>query len=153
GAASWLTRGANATLARQLVAESVAQPGLTRQLGPGVTARAVSPGVVEVVQEGVPGVLRFTRSGWQMNPPQGSSAEAASGAWTAPSPRVASGTPQTGDLHGMAAFQQPGAAPYGVAVGNKGWVVLGSGGKPLTGAWAPDPSVNPFLLPAPASAT
>ncbi len=151
GGMSWLARGANATLARQLVAESVAQPGLVRALGPGVTARAVAPGVVEVVQEGVPGVLRFTQSGWQMNAPPGSTAEAASGAWTAPSPSVASGTPQTGDLHGLAAFQQPGATPYGVAVGNKGWVVLGTGGKPLTGAWVPQPGTNPFLLPAPVS--
>lgn len=126
----WLARGPNAALARQLVAESVQNPGLVRQLQPGVTARAVGPGVVEVTQQGQAGVLRFTVEGWEARLGQ----QVISESWVAPV--GAAGGPATGGLRGLAAFQQPGTLPFGVAVGDEGWMLMGPGRSTLaTGGW------------------
>jgi hypothetical protein len=137
GVTGWLSRGPNAALARQLVAESVQEPTLVRTLGPGLTARAVGPGVVEVTQAGQPGVMRFTLQGWELTAPgPGAAPQTATGTWTVPMQPPTS--PVTGPVSGIGAFQftQPGALPMGVAVGEQGWVVLGPGGAPVgTGAW------------------
>lgn len=146
GLLGWLSRGPNAIVARQLVAESVQTPGLVRQLQPGVTARGVGPGVVEVVQEGQPGVLRFTLEGWEARVGQ----EAASGRWVAPA--GAAGNVTTGSLRGLGAFAQPGAPPFGVAVGEEGWMLVGSGRSTLaSGAWGPMPTGGLAGGPLPAA--
>lgn len=132
GILGWLARGPNAIVARQLVAESVQTPGLVRQIQPGVTARGVGPGVVEVVQEGQPGVLRFTLEGWEARV----GAEVVAERWVAPA--GAAGNVTTGSLRGLGAFAQPGAAPFGIAVGEEGWMLVGPGSSTLaTGAWGP----------------
>ncbi len=144
GVLGWLSRGANAVVARQLVAESMQSPGLVRQIQPGVTARGVGPGVVEVVQEGQPGVLRFTLEGWEARVGQ----EVVSERWVAPA--GAAGNTTTGSLRGLGAFAQPGATPFGVAVGEEGWMLVGPGRSPLaTGAWGPTPSGGVAAGPLP----
>jgi hypothetical protein len=162
GLAGWLGRGPTAAVGRQLVAESLQNPQLVRTLGPGITARAVGPGVVEVVQTGQPGVVRFTVEGWEAHLTGAAGQQAVSGRWVTPSVG-ASGTDVTGAFRGMAAFQQPGAAPFGVAVGEQGWVVLGPGRATVgSGAWGATPGAGlggaassavgpPSLLLAPAA--
>lgn len=146
GLLGWLSRGPNAIVARQLVADSVQTPGLVRQLQPGVTARGVGPGVVEVAQEGQPGVLRFTLEGWEARVGQ----EAVSGRWVAPA--GAAGNVTTGSLRGLGAFAQPGAPPFGIAVGEEGWMLFGSGRSTLaSAAWGPMPTGGLSGGPLPAA--
>jgi hypothetical protein len=136
GLGAWAARGPNAALARQLVAESLEFPTLQRELAPGITARGAGPGVVEVTQAGQPGVVRFTVSGWETTVPGAPGAQSASGTWSAP---IGGAHPATGPLQGYGAFQfqQPGALPFGVAVGEQGWIVLGPRGVPVrTGGWS-----------------
>jgi hypothetical protein len=140
---SWLGRPANAGAAQALVAAS-AEGRVLPPLGEGLSARTVSPGVVEITQQGSPGALRVTLEGWELRMAAGrGQAPVLAERWVAGRlppvrPELLEQAPHLADLRGYGGVSL-GGRPFGVMVSGEGWAAVAPGTRTpfLSGTFGP----------------